>query len=292
MPALESGYKKTGNFVTKSVNSLISLAKVMVRSKFFLSFPQSPTESCILLGNGPSLNTSLQRHPDFFKKHSLVCVNNFSITKEYTELKPQYYVMLDPIYWMADPPEIFKETIKNLQEKTSWPLQLFIPQHARKTESINRLAKQNSNIRVCYFNYTVFKGFDFIGNWFYKKNLAMPQSQNVLVASLFLAINSGFKTIYLIGADHTWHEHLHVNDENVLCLKDEHFYDHEQKVTYRPFKKDPYTGETFKVHEIFVTWGKAFYGYWNLNEYAKHRNCTIYNASEVSFIDAFKRIKL
>jgi hypothetical protein len=292
MAVLESGYKKTGNFVTQSMNTIISLVKVMVRSKFFLSFPKAPTQSCILLGNGPSLKTSLQKHPDFFKQHSLLCVNNFAITKEYSEHKPGYYVMLDPVYWIIDPPEVFKNAINDLQEKTTWPLQLFIPRHAAKTQRLINLVKQNSNIHIHYFNYTVFKGFNFVGNWFYKKNLAMPQSQNVLVASLFVAINTGFKTIYLTGADHTWHENLQVNDDNVLCIKDTHFYDQEQKVRLVPFQKDHHTKENFTVHEIFTAWAKAFYGYWNLNEYAKYRGVTVYNASEVSFIDAFQRLKL
>ena len=120
----------------------------------------------------------------------------------------------------------------------------------------------------------------------------MPQSQNVLVASTFLAINTGFKEINIVGADHTWHEHLHVDENNVLTNKQFHFYDNEEKITYVPFKKGMHLSETFKVHEIFATWSKTFYGYFVLQNYANSRNCKIYNASEITFIDAFERKKI
>ena len=79
---------------------------------------------------------------------------------------------------------------------------------------------------------------------------------------------------------------------NMLHLKHVHFYDNEEKVTHIPFKKGIHIDETFKVHEIFATWAKTFYGYIALENYAKYKNCKIVNASEVTFIDAFERLKL
>ena len=46
------------------------------------------------------------------------------------------------------------------------------------------------------------------------------------------------------------------------------------------------------MHEILTTLGKTFYGYEVMNRYAKSCDAEIYNASEVSFIDSFKRYKL
>ncbi len=119
----------------------------------------------------------------------------------------------------------------------------------------------------------------------------MPQSQNVLVASLFAGINIGFKTIHIVGADHTWHENLHVNEYNQLCIKDEHFYDNGTAISYRPFYTNAKRTSTFTMYEIFTTLAKAFLGYTMIKKYADHRGTTIYNASEISFIDAFERKK-
>lgn len=278
-------------FLKKCTDTFLSLGKIMLRSKAGAKLPKAASSDCIVLGNGPSLKQSLVNHPEFFKKHELICVNSFSITEEYTALKPKYYVMLDPGLWLGDH-DTGKKTFEAIRDKTNWDITLFIPATASKVLLFEELSKTNKNVRIVFFNYTVYKGFNGLGYWIFKKNMAMPQSQNVLVASLFLSINMGFKKVYLFGADHTWHQTLHVNDENTLCFRDVHFYENEEKIVYKPFYKGAHVKETFSVAEIFTAWAKVFSGYFALNAYANYRNCTIYNASEVSFIDAFKRIKI
>ncbi|MGZ4035630.1 MAG: hypothetical protein ACXVDT_14145 [Bacteroidia bacterium] len=256
-----------------------------------MRFPVADAESCIVLGNGPSLKTSLTKHADLFKQQALFCVNSFSLSDEYTLLQPKYYVILDYSFWMSDG-KVILDTVEAMKTKTNWKIKLFIPKMASKSKRFKELCEANKNIELIYFNYTVFKGFPSAAHWFYNKNLAMPQSQNVLVAAIFLAINSNFKRIIVVGADHTWHENMHLDEKNVLNLKHIHFYDNEQKTTHIPFKKGEHLEETFKVHEIFATWAKTFYGYIALENYSKYKNCKILNASEVTFIDAFERIKL
>jgi len=288
--SLESGYKNTAQFFTKLINTKISIIKILFRSKFGTKMPKATSNSCIVLGNGSSLNESIKNHPNFFKKHTLVCVNSFSVTDIYSELKPSYYVMLDPGFWFGDNATV-NNTISCIKERTKWPMVLFLPHLAKKSTRIKEV-ESNTNITVHYFNYTVFKGFDSIAYWFYKKNMAMSQSQNVLVAALFLSINLGFKEIYLLGADHNWHHDLIVDDNNVPCLKHIHFYEQAEQLKHIPFYKGAHTKELFRMDEIFGVWSKTFYGYHAINQYAQHVNSIIYNASETSAIDAFKRIKI
>ena len=287
----ETTYKKTGSFFGQCFSTAASLLKVLFRSRLGVRLPIATGESCIVLGNGPSLKSSLAKHPETFKKHALFCVNSFSVTEEYTLYQPQYYVILDYGFWMSDG-KIILDTVEALRTKTTWKMHLFIPRMASKSKRFKELCKTNKNIQLHYFNYTVFNGFSSVGNWLYSKNLAMPQSQNVLVAAIFLAINSSFKKVIVVGADHTWHENMHLDDNNMLSLKHVHFYDNEEKVTHIPFKKGIHLEETFKVHEIFATWAKTFYGYIALEKYARYKNCKIENASEVTFIDASERKKL
>ena len=261
------------SFINQCANTFVSFIKVIIRLRTGSSLPQASTNTCIVLGNGPSLKTSIEKHPEFFTKHSLVCVNSFSTTEEYSKLKPSYYVILDPGFWFGDG-DIVNSTIEGLKTKTTWTVYLLIPPIAKQSKKFTDLAKQNSNIKITYFNYTVYKGFKGIGNWLYSHNLAMPQCQNVMVASLFLSVNIGFKQIYLFGADHTWHETLYVNDENIVCLKHLHFYDGKEKPDYRPFYKGIHLKETFNMYEVFTTFAKIF------------------NASEISFIDAFERVNM
>jgi hypothetical protein len=253
--------------------------------------PKPKEEKCIVLANGPSLKTSLEKHPDFFKEHPLVCVNTFSVTKEYSILKPGNYVILDPFFWKGKT-DIILQTLRDIEEKTTWPMNLFVPQRSSKSGVFKKLQKNNPNIKLVTFNYTVFKGFTKFAHFFYRKNLAMPQSPNVTISSLFLSVNMGYKEIYLVGADHTWHENVHVNDDNILCSRNVHFYDNTPVTTYVPFLKEGRPDETQKTYEFFTMWARTFYGYFLINEYASKYKCRILNASEHSFIDAFERIKL
>jgi hypothetical protein len=289
--SLEKLFKKIDLFVSQCINTIVSLLKIVLRSKFGIHLPTAQSDTCIILGNGPSLKTSLEKHPEFFNQHPLVCVNNFSTTDEYVILKPTYYVILDFGYWLSDT-KIILDTLEALKTKTTWSIRFFVPQIASKSNRFNDLCKANPNIHLHYFNYTVFKGFPFIAHWLYSRNFAMPQSQNVLVVSLFLSINLGFKNIYLLGADHSWHENLYLDEHNTLCVKHVHFYGDAEKVKYVPFVKGSHLNETFKMHEIMTTLGKVFYGYESIKMYADNRGTAIYNASEISFIDVFNRVKL
>lgn len=283
-------YNKGSQFASNCINSCISILKVIILSSYNVKLPKAQQDSCIILGNGPSLNTSLLKHPDFFKKHALICVNGFALSKDYVELKPAYYVLLDPILWQ-DSNEQIKSMVDAIIQSTTWELNLLVPQKAKGSAALKRVEKLNPKIHVHYFNYTVFKGFTGLSHALFSGNLAMPQSQNVLVASLFLSINMQFKTVFIVGADHTWHENLHVNESNQLCIKDVHFYDNESTVNYRLFYKDVHHKELFSMQEILYTFSKAFYGYEVIRKYAAYRHTTIYNSSEVSFIDAFERKK-
>lgn len=287
----EKSYKETSGFISQFANTCISILKVLIQSKFSNTLFNETGKTCVVLGNGPSLNTSLKNHKDFFKKHSLFCVNSFSMSDEYVELKPQYYVILDYSFWKSDG-KIILDTLEAIKTKTTWPIKLLVPQMSAGSKRFEELSKANPNIQLHYFNYTVFKGFPEISHWFFSKNLAMPQSQNVLVATIFLAINCNFKEVYLVGADHTWHENLHLDENNLLSLRHIHFYDDVEKTTFIPFKKGIHSTETFKVHEIFTAWAKVFYGYVALENYSNYKKCKIYNASEVTFVDAFERKKL
>lgn len=290
MKRLEQIYNSVSSFSSNIINSAVSIAKILIQSDLEVkNHPTKGVKKCVILGNGPSLAHSLIEYASTLNKYQLIAVNSFALTDEYTVLKPSYYVMHDPAFWMAkhDLPERVFNAIKL---KTNWPIVIYIPSKAKKSNAVQKLA--SDNIQIVFYNYTVYKGFKNLGHYLFRKSLAMPQSQNVMVACLFLAINTGFKDIYILGADHTWHENLAVDDNNILCLKDVHFYDKGTEIKLKPFKKGLDVEETFKVSEIFEIWAKVFRGYEIISSYAKLKKTNIYNASKVSFIDIFERRKL
>ncbi len=282
-------YKKFSKSVFNSVNTILSLIKIVFKLKRRPNFPLPESDTLIVLGNGPSFGKTMDMHAAYFTGKTILGVNSFSISKEYELLKPRYYVMLDPGLWNAENEQV-KSTIDSIASKTKWSLHLLVPHAARNSQRILNL-RANSEIKIHFFNYIVFKGFEGIGHWLYKKNYAMPQSQNVLVASLFLSINLGYKNIELFGADHNWHQDLIVNDENVVCMKHIHFYSSGTVATYVPFYKMMHVKETFRMDEALFAFARVFSGYQQIKKYADYRKTRIVNMTEGSFVDAFERGK-
>ena len=281
------------NSINNTANTLISLIKVVLLSKLKNKIPLSEKKDCIILGNGPSLKESILNHPDFFYEKELFCVNNFASSEYFFNLKPKNYIIRDPIFWSNAIDAESLKALKDLKEKTCWNLDFYLPEEAKHSIILNSLPKENSHINLKYYNQAVFKGYIAISHYFYKNGWAMPQSQNVLVASLYLALTMKFKEIYLAGADHNWHEGLMVNNENVLCLKEFHFYTEKPaEVNYRVFYKNFETKEVFSMKEILITFSKVFAGYENIKQYADFMNSKIFNISETSFIDSFERKKI
>ena len=285
-------YKRFAYFITQCVNTIISILKIAVQSRYRVQLPQTGMNKCIVLATGPSLKTSFQKKWELFKTTPLICVNSFAVSTEFEELKPMYYVIIDPFFWEGDN-DVTKNTFESLVLKTTWKLRLFVPQYAFNKNVFVELNKKNPNIELLRYNYTVFKGFPKVAHWFYEKNMAMPQCLSVMGPALFLGVNIGFKEVFLVGADHLWHENVYMSEENILHSKVPHFYENGMEVKYVPFYKSgkPELG-TQKAHEFFDIWSRTFYSYILINDYALSKNVKIYNSSDVSFIDAFERKKL
>lgn len=289
MQATEGAYRKLTQWISNAVNSFLSIIKVVALSKkppLLKSLKNDAISKCVVLGGGPSLTASLDRYVGR-TDISFIAVNTFVYSDWYEKIRPEFYVILDPGMWLSDD-EIPQKTLALLQQKTQWNLKLLIPYAARHSRFVQSM-EGHSCIQVVYINYVVFKGFPGIANFFYTRNRAMPQSGNVIVAALFIAVNLGFERIDLIGADHDWHRNLVVNNSNEVCVKLIHFYEQEYEVSLKPFRKGLQSNETYKMDEIFHAWAKVFRAYHLLNDYATSHGSKIVNATPGSFIDAFER---
>lgn len=275
-------------FLKQCFDSALSIFRVIIWSKFNLKNPhfQANSKKCVILGNGPSLKYSLENHIDFIKQSDIFCVNLFSTSEYYTQLKPSNYLLLDDAF--IDPNyEITQKALMSLLSKTSWTVNLFIPHKFKKSAYfINEIAK-NTNLKPIYFNYVIFEGFDWLNFWIYERGLAMPRSQNVLVASIFRCIYLNYKNIYLLGADHSWHEGIRLNEENELLSFVPYFYgNHSYQMNLLTKNNES------ALANQFLSLYKTFKGYEVLARYAQYKKITIQNASHRSYIDVFEKIRL
>lgn len=249
--------------------------------------------NCYVFGNGPSLRTTLTNNLEFFKDKCIFVVNDFVMYDLYTSLKPKYYVFADPGYWVNNSPvEMMNKRnliFNAINEKTSWDLIILTPYSCYQTRLFQTLFRNNNKIQVIAFNDTKIEGLNSVNHIFFKRNLGMPCPQNVLIPALYLAINIGFKNISLLGAEHSWTKNLTVDDDNIVCLLDSHFYDNEDKKIMPLYNV---AGEIYKMHEILVDYAKMFESYHVLRKYAEYRHVSIYNYTPGSFIDAFERKRI
>jgi hypothetical protein len=284
---------KAAQIFQNFLDSLVSLIRVMILSKFDITLPEEKG-SIVILGNGPSLKNTLNDNIDFLTSSDKkrMAVNMFCNSDSYTEIKPEYYILNAPEFFRDVVTEMWEEmrwrVFWNLKEKTDWDMTLFVPAAASKSEHFIRFVNEQTKIKVVYYNTTPAEGFTSLIQFLFKKNLGMPRPHNVLVPSIFLSLNMGFKEIFLVGADHSWHEEIKVDETNKTTVNHEHFYD-AGKVTMPMYKLD---GEEYRIHDIFRKLHLAFKGYFIIKDYAKELNAKIFNASFRSYIDAFPKIKI
>lgn len=249
-------------------------------------------EECYILGNGPSLKNDID---EIGVSENIIAVNKFVISSEYEKYKPSFYVLADPVFWSdkierEDLIKLRDVVFQGLIEKTTWNINVLIPTQSFKYTVIKNVFEVNNNINVLTYNETVATGFDGFKHYIYKIGLGMPHSQNVLVASIYCAIILGFKTINVLGADHSWHEEIFVNNQNEVCLRDKHFYDKSGVKSGKPWRKG--NEEIFSMSELFDVLSKMFKGYEELESFSKSQGINILNLSSKSYVDAFKRRKL
>jgi hypothetical protein len=245
--------------------------------------------TCFVLGNGPSLKADLQEVPEALRAGDIICVNGFAESGLYGQLKPKYCVFADPMYWSPTSPAHIVSSRDNIfgamLDKTTWPLTVYVPFEAKGL--FEKYFSGSNLIRVEGYNKVGLAGEQAVVNRFFDLGLGMPSVQNVMIAAIFLALRHGYKKVILLGADHSWHETITLDEANRVCFKSRHFFGADAKLA--PLTKDGTEVNIFTMGELFHALAITFDGYWELKKYSEHLGAEIVNASSVSYIDAFKR---
>lgn len=281
------------------ISIVINITNNVVYTLFHqkLSDYKGKLPECVVIGNGPSLKETLEKKSSFLNNKEVMCVNDFAQSKYFNQIRPAYYLLIDPSYWSKKMSNnilnICSTTLLCIQNKVKWPMVIFLPLEAKNSSLFRNLPTSNSYIRIHYFSLVEARGPRVIKNFILRHNFGAPPAQNVLVAGIFLCLNMGYKRIYIVGADHSWHENLYVDDNNRLYFKDVHFYD-KRKAKVIPIYKDAEESNKriFKMNEMFASLSRAFSGYEELEVFSKYLRAKIYNASEKSYIDSFDRYKI
>jgi len=270
----------------------MSLIKVAVMARPVPALPKAERKTVVVLGNGPSLKKSLLASERWLSDKDCFAVNNLATSELYTLAKPRYYTILDPNYWRTIEKYGLRELVEALVTKTSWPMTLFVPRHAMQAPILLSIPKSNPNIKLQPFNYVPYRGSSGIGHWLYDRGLAAPQSENVLMAALTLALRMRYAEVVILGAEHSWHQQLSLDADNRIYLKHLHFSENDPVNTTPPKPLMKSATEPFSMADVFESFGRVFRGYEAMAKYAKHLDSKVFNATPGSYIDVFPRMAL
>lgn len=275
--------KKIYYFLVELLNTIVSLVLVLftssIRCAIGISKRKEVLDEVHILANGSSLKNVIAEHVDFFAKRDTLVLNHFASSPVFWNIKPKYYVLLDPAYFGGLVSDELKARIPTLMDnlsKVDWPMILYIPYSKSVVkEASNRL--NNPNISILPFNATRIIGLNAFRNFMYKQNLGLPSSKNVLLPSILLMLNKGYKKVYLYGAEFSWTKTYSVELESGNIYSDDtHFYDK----TRIPLKKG---GFKFDLSCMVESLSATEY----LEDYSNSINANIVNRTVGSYIDAF-----
>ncbi len=269
--------------------SVLSLAKVALMSRRpspVAADVRNPDE-LVILANGPSLNATVEAHADFLESRTLLAVNFCATSEMYTRLRPQLYLIADPLFWLVE--EKRTQLFGALAGRTTWPMHLFMPVRAAGAPQWREMLAANKCITVHMYNTTPVEGFDSLARAIYRRGLGMPRPHNVLIPSIATALRMPFRKIYLAGADHSWLPEITVTDDNEVLMHQKHFYD---SASSRAETVKQENLSTARLHTILYHMHVAFKAYFTLRDYAASLGKEIINITPGSYIDAFPRQRL
>ena len=256
-------------------------------------FKMSATrERAMVLGNGPSLHLDMQTILNRRMGADLYCVNAFALSEYFTELKPDFYVFADPMYWVDDINEDMKknrrDTISVLL-KVNWPTTVICPMAG--VSFLTDALSESKYIKIvgvkrneCNFKIHSFQMFAL------KYGLATPNFINVVILALWWCIVKKIPEIELYGADFSAHLELKLDLETGLASTGtKHFYEANKTDAMKKHHLKYIKGPRRKMHErLFQIW-QSFYQIYLLSELSESKNLRLINFSNNTNLDTINR---
>lgn len=278
--------KKVQKFLADGAKSVKGIAKILLQSRRcgVSAVADAADVPLAILGNGPSLADVIAHDMPSLRKARLMAVNFAANAPEFLELRPDYYILADPLFFGSERHDNVEQLWQRLSLAVDWPMTLFVPlRHAGKARSL-----VGGSVKVEGFNDIGVEGYRWLRRMAYDSGRAMPRPRNVLIPAIMVGIKMGYRSIYIYGADHSWIKTLDVNERNEVVSIQPHFYKDDNKELSRvaTVYKD------IRLHELMLSFHIAFKSYWDIADYARCCGVNIYNATRGSFIDAFPRRQL
>lgn len=271
--------------LTQFAPSLKSVVKMLLQSRCTRSFAahaRPAAEAIVVMGNGPSLSETIARYGERLASMPTMAVNFAAIAPEFVRLRPRYYIMVDPLFFMpSEQPNMIK--LRQALGVVDWDMTLIVP--CGKTPMLDAAVRDNKHITTVEINAVGVEGWRWLTDWAYTHRYGMPRPRNVLIPAIMASAWLGFRRIYVAGADHSWMRTIAVDDDNNVISVQPHFY--KDDATEQKRVDTTYRG--YRLHDIVYSFYVAFRSYHLLQGWARRRHIDIFNITPGSYIDAFER---
>lgn len=287
------------HFLKNSVSFLAFLVYMLIHEDFKNYIKKAGrnskkhADSLAVLGNGPSLAKVLEtweRNEDITDSDVAV-VNFFCDDERFEKIRPEYYVLSDPMFFDTQCPLFEKGSavFDVLNKKVTWEMYLYVPYHSLKLIDYQKFL-HNENIIVIPFHRRLYEGFERFRFSFYKRGLGSGEYGTVVLNAEFIALNLQYKTMYMYGIDHTFFDGIEVSEKNELCTVSSHFYEAqiERKPVMHHFAHEL---RNMTMTEFLLSKYMIFKGHEDLQRFADCIGSRIYNCTEGSLVDAYPRKK-
>lgn len=211
-------------------------------------------QRCFIVGTGPSLSGIDSCFIDNLKSETVFGVNSFYKIESFSDVVPDYYVLMDNNYW-----GVSSGAFNEVRNKYTKP-PVFISD-VRALKFLKGTEKTSEYLALYAKNYPVDSvRFDA------RSNLSI--TMNVVGVSIQMAIYMGFKEIYLLGCDY-----------NSFCsVGGSHCYDDQDEKNTLPSYNLAFYLKYYSLTTEF---------HYKLAQLAKENNVKLVNATDGSLLDAY-----
>lgn len=257
-------------------NVLMSVIKGRER----LKREEAKTEPIHVIMNGPSLNDS----KFFIKSHpgKVLMANNMICHLDDLDVLPDYYCLADPAYYELSMSE--KKVAVNLLWEYKGNLVLFVPDYFPRDflQQFKCEVKIVNNVQLPQYFSTHFMVRTLT------KNSAAPCFINASVLGVYVALQLGYKEIYLHGCDMNQIKTAQVNVDNQWGFCDTHSYETEKPVQ---MIKELF-GREFTLEYSLQCDVLTYKNLRILRQYADECGVDIVNMSPNSWVECFRKFHL
>lgn len=176
------------------------------------------SDTCIILGNGPSLLRFLpELHQRTSQQHiPMFACNTFYTLESAKSLRPSFYALGDPVFetdaYIENLAAIFSDIVD------AYPGISFVTSERIASHLYSKLSPYDE--LICRIYASKFSGFSQHGQYSFHLDSHIEPYQNVLILMLQYAIFMGFKRILLYGFDLTMSTDYHTRSAAHAVRKD------------------------------------------------------------------------